>query len=800
MVNLLARKSSYLVVASLASLALALCQCSSDPAPQPPAETNDLSGGPGVNVSVEAVGDAFNVNTTSGIRFRYDLGTGEWSAADSNGETVINRAYASQTTDYGAGLTIQHSDGDQVTGRTTTETDVTDELGKGHSIIVHSHWVANGKPWKPDMDQIFTFYPNQRFFTVQLQASCLSNVCAALNTNELVPIAVGAPAPGSYVHPAGAAKDRRLVDAPWDNDGWARWDNVDLTRPGANASGTSWEVTAIHNVATKKGVIFGSIDHDWWKTGIDYTVDGANGQLASSSGVGLAVTAGKTEPDKSCAGTYATYCVAGTHDTVPHASKAGATVASPRVFVGLFDDWRRGLESFGWANNRVMTQAGKAPLQWNGGTLFGWMTYGAYKDSPNASTSYDNIAGISDKLKSMMDGGFKNQSGTAYLLLDAWSDPQNTQKIKDKAHANGQKIGTYWGWACLLDGTTDLKSNYGGGYTYDQVVVKDPRTGTPIRGKFHDYVFDMTHPQVQKNVQWNLTTYFGAAWDEVKIDFLSDCAREGTHYDPAASGTSAYNAFANMVRNAAAANPNTFFYASIAPLFPAGYTHSRRIACDAEGQLNDTLGKPYSNYGSTEYELNALTFGWWISPSLFQYNDGDELAMNRWGTTSAYNAYWPQLNTIGRAITGTLIDSNDYTNFTGYGAKALEISRGAFTNASVVEVAKRGKSFIPISGDTGRVVAAVDQGAQASERFYSAPLSGAAPTAADPAYLAVFNYDRSKPSAPTTITALDVGLRAGTEYGLYDVTSGASAPAGRHKDAFPLPSLPAGTARLYQVY
>jgi hypothetical protein len=93
----------------------------------------------------------------------------------------------------------------------------------------------------------------------------------------------------------------------------------------------------------------------------------------------------------------------------------------------------------------------------------------------------------------------------------------------------------------------------------------------------------------------------------------------------------------------------------------------------------------------------------------------------------------------------------------------------------VNKVAARGKSFIPVNGTVGYISSTAadgwaNPGSQASDRFYS-PSSAATPSASDPTYIALFNFDESA-SSTKTIDLGNVGLSATTPYHVVDYTAG----------------------------
>jgi hypothetical protein len=713
----------------------------------------------GVTVSPYGSGSGFNVSTTSGLAFSYNLSSGRWSLTSASGTTVIRQAYAAVSVD-GYGYLTSDS---YTSRRKSSQAEVTDVLGHGVQIFVD-----NTMAGRPTLRQQFTFYPAESFFTVQ----AVVWGSGTLASNWMGPLVVGTGS-GEYVTPGGAAADRRLWDVPFDNDEWVRYDSRTLASAG-DFSGTSYEVTALYENGGKNGVVIGSITHDFWKTGLYYAVDHTSAVVKS-----LNVWGGAATRDQ--AGSQPTYGKDGTHDNFgwSHTKMRSGTLTSPRVFVGAYADWRRGMERYGWANGQI-----KPPLTWPGATpsLFGWMSWAAY-GAKQTYMNLDNLTGVSNKLKTLQAAGFQN-NGTAYMFIDAGYNGDATALVQ-MIHANGQKAGTYF-TPCMTyssDPTRTYTVN-GTTYTYGQIMLKDPN-GQPISHKSGSWVLDPTHPATRDMVANKLNAIINQGWDEVKLDFLTDCSLEGSHFEASASGIQAYNEIMSLIDSTVAASPNAathplFLYSSIAPLFPGGYTHSRRISCDVQGHLNDVMGASspsYPHFGSIEYMLNSLSGGWWLSPYVFAFNDGDEMALNQWilnGKT--YPEAWAKTHVVAAAISGGIfLDASDYNNATFFSR-----SSAALTNPLVNQVAARGKSFIPVNGNLGYISSTAadgwaNPGSQASDRFYS-PSSSATPTASDPTYIAIFNFDQSSPSTKT-IALANVGLSSTTSYHVIDYTAGGTALA-----------------------
>jgi autotransporter-associated beta strand protein len=175
-----------------------------------------------------------------------------------------------------------------------------------------------------------------------------------------------------------------------------------------------------------------------------------------------------------------------------------------------------------------------------------------------------------------------------------------------------------------------------------------------------------------------------------------------------------------------------FVSASIAPLFPYNYAHSRRIACDTAHSIADTA-----------YEMQSVTYGWWMSGRLYQFNDPD--LMQFAGATPNEN----QSRLISGAVSGTLfLNSDDLTSGTGQ-----NLALNCLTNAAINAVARIGQTFRPVEGNTG--ISATDMLVMQDGTNW---------------YLAVFNYTSG--ATNKTVDFTRAGIPPST-CGALDLWSGA---------------------------
>ena len=83
---------------------------------------------------------------------------------------------------------------------------------------------------------------------------------------------------------------------------------------------------------TREGLVIGSVEHYTWKTGVRYSTSGNQkvNRLECFGGISHRVT-----HDIDATGAKA------------HGIISGTKLKSPKLLIGMFDDWREGLEAYG---------------------------------------------------------------------------------------------------------------------------------------------------------------------------------------------------------------------------------------------------------------------------------------------------------------------------------------------------------------------------------------------------------------------------------------------------------------------
>ena len=490
----------------------------------------------------------------------------------------------------------------------------------------------------PTMRQYFTLDQTDSFLVR------VDMVGTNLSANWMGPVVVdttGGVDIGSY-------GDDRALCVPFDNDGFVSYNAMPI-----NNTGVSYEVGAFYDNSSRNGLVVGSVTHDVWKTGIYFY--GANNKLNQMN-----VYGGATAPA----------------DVMSHGSVMGNTISSPTMFVGFGSDWRQVMENFAAENTNFVPR-----MAWTNGVPFGWNSWGVLQQN----ITYTDAVAVSDFFHTNLEpNGFTN-GGTVYINLDAFWNNLNSfqlQSFVNHCHALGQKAGIYFGPFVWFGSVTNATNTFVEGsanqYRYSDLLLR----GTNGNAESVDggLALDPTHPADKDLINYYVNLYTNYGFDYIKLDFLSHGALEGVHYDTnATTGIEAYNeGMSNVLQ---AINGCMFVSESIAPLFPYQYADSRRIACDAQTSL----------IGNTAYTMNSVTYGWWLD-DLYQFNDPDIMVFNGYGATTNEN----QSRLISGAITGIFLDGDDLTSSNGQQAADT-----CLTNASINAVARVGRSFTPVEGNTG---------------------------------------------------------------------------------------------------
>jgi len=591
------------------------------------------------------------------------------------------------------------------------------QVTSGTTAAAHAFTIRSTSPGKPVLLQHIVIPDREPWISIEAE---LEGTASDVGTRHFDAVLLQ----GANAVQLKQGADLRVLHVPFDNDMWFRFKSELVRDIKEGETFSSNEVTAIYDNESRQGIVLGSIDHSTWKTAID--IHAGKGQIG-----GLDIYGGISSPNG---------VRSDTHDTVPHGVVSGRRVVSPRIFIGSFSDWRDGLDAYGRANAAV-----HPPLVWPAGIPMGWNSW--------AADDQRYLGAAAFMRDTLVPQGF-GRNKVAYINLDAfWSRLDAVQladavaTIKAMRGSNGTRFepGIYWTpfayWSDDLDAWVE---GTGMKYRYRDILLKAP-DGSLLPEVDGGRPIDPSHPGTRARTSYFLKQFEQMGFAYLKLDFLSHGALEGKHFDPAVqTGIEAYN---EGMKQIADANGNRMFLSlSIAPLFPSGYGHARRISCDTKGHI--------AGDQSTEYMLNSLTYGWWTSKNLY-IADPDHVVLGEKADMGARTVTEGRSRLLSAIVSGGMIlDSSRLAD----DPQGRELAHEVYDNRNLFAVADEGKAFRPVEGDTGDRAAAA----------FSRP-------SAHGVYVAVFNYDdKQGHDMALPIGRIDPSLASALAVAVTDVATGQS--------------------------
>lgn len=505
-----------------------------------------------------------------------------------------------------------------------------DQQGKGRVFKIH----YTGKDL-PTLVQSFYVSPDKDYilteFTLESTNELQSNYMAPVHVDRLPSIVT--------------SDDNRALFVPFDNDKWVRFQSHPLTFDQL----VSYEVSAIFNNTSRKGLVVGSIEHDHWKTAVEMESDKV-GKLTTLR----------------CYGGVANEL---TRDNKPHGALKGNKIKSPKVLIGFFDDWRTGMEAYADANATVAP-----PKPWTKAVPFGWNSWGVLQ----FNLTYDKAIEVSDFFRDhLQNNHFVNPDNTVVIGLDSgWNSFSEEQLMAfvRRCKENGQIAGVYWTPYTDWGRDPERVMNDAPDYRYKDAYLY--ANGQP-QNLDNAYALDPTHPAVEARMKKTSDLFRRCGFEYVKMDFMTHGALEADqwHRPEITTGIQGYNYGMQLLNKYFG---DLFINLSISPIFPAQYAQSRRIACDAWNKIKDT-----------EYTMNAVSYGWWID-RVYQFNDADHIVLK--DATEGEN----RARVTSSVITGLYIAGDDFSK--DGPAEGKERAANYLTNSAINAMAK-GVSFRPVEGN-----------------------------------------------------------------------------------------------------
>ncbi|MEE0907740.1 MAG: alpha-galactosidase, partial [Muribaculaceae bacterium] len=443
-----------------------------------------------------------------------------------------------------------------------------------------------GKSGQNDLEQNIYIYENLPYILVEASVIASSGTTSS---TKICPIVSETTTTLSVL----GSSNNRVYNMPFANDNWATFNTVTWE---VGQQVISCEATALFNNDSRKAIVLGSVDHSTWKSAVYVTPNGSNRlrKLTAEAGY-ISERTWDIVKDKA--------------SSERHGAVKGAKVSSPRFMLGVFDDWRTGMETYADANAVLCPK-----YVWDKDeSLFGWQSWGGMEFGLNYTSAMSVLDFFERELKPV---GFFNKQGRCHLVLDSgWSalSDEQLRKYADRCKELGFVAGiyttpfTYWGGEDAV-----LNNNEWEGGRLGEMVLK---TGGKYR-HINGWSLDPTHPAVKEWNRRTLQKFRDLGFEFVKIDFMNNGSQEAdSWYDPnITTGMMAYNYGMDYIKEFCGDNMIIDF--SIAPIFP-NKAHVRRIGCDAWGELNNSM-----------YTLNCIQGSWWLD-RLYTFNDPDHMCMSK---------------------------------------------------------------------------------------------------------------------------------------------------------------------------
>ncbi|WP_202909823.1 alpha-amylase family protein [Mucilaginibacter pedocola] len=558
---------------------------------------------------------------------------------------------------------------------------VNDKIGKGLCLTVkHSDSKRN-----ISITQQFKLYNGKQYALVNVSATSAGKPIETRNISALA------------LSPAGKGKlfipgtEPRILDVPFDNDDWTPTLQRHWSKAGEDKTkGISYEFLAVYDQLKNSGLIIGSINHDFWKTGLSYQTAAEAGYVDSLNVFGGVATADNPALKSAYGG------LDGTHDHTLHGTMLGQTVNSATIYLCASDNLHEAFKDYGRVNsiiNGARTWQAPAPVYWNSFGVEGVLGYEKVMMPPA-------VYQISDFIKSM-----PNFSAYAKPVLSVDSYDQGlytTEVLKaigEYGAKNGQQIGFYfspfamWSWKnntknAKIPGTNQpLESALLHGKDGKPILYKD--------GDWGAYALDPTHPGVRLSIIQQLKKAKAINAKFLKIDFLTAGALESTtrYNAKVRTGMQAYNYGMQMLRQLCDSimGKGIFITQAISPLFPHQYAHTRFVSTDVYSHLRDDQ-KGFPGWGSTESSLAAGSHLGWMQGTLFPYTNLDVAIMKNFQRNPDLNEQEIKVRLYAMMVMGSILgDGSDYRN-----PIAAFRAQEFLNNKNIAKYFSNPKAFIPI--------------------------------------------------------------------------------------------------------
>ena len=314
-----------------------------------------------------------------------------------------------------------------------------------------------------DLTQTFSFAEGRDWFTTRVTLHSPEGVA----TNAVSPLVIA----------DGKLQNMRyrwshVLEVPYDNDGW-----VQFAIKNTGEETASYEVGALFTPDDGGGLVLGSLEHGLWKSAV---FTGGSRHTVRD----LHLICGAVDPRQG---------------TEPHGTVSGESVSSALAFIGVFGNWKEGMNAYARANTEVTPKRTAVTDQ----VPFGWNSWG----SVQTALSHEIAVGTSDYFKEVLQPAW-GEGKTVYINLDSYWDNLSAEQLRDfvdHCHRNGQKVGLYTGPFVMWWDDYGMSVSHVPGtdnaLTYQDIRLKK-RDGTYYGNELDGCVpLDVTHPGTKLHVR-----------------------------------------------------------------------------------------------------------------------------------------------------------------------------------------------------------------------------------------------------------------------------------------------------------
>ena len=481
-----------------------------------------------------------------------------------------------------------------------------------------------------------------------------------LQTNRIIPIKEGKV---NLTYPS-----KRILNVPFDNDLKSFYKSEKVS---PIIKGTSAYVTSIYDSSQKSnnGFTIGFLQHNIWKSGIQYTHD----TISAILGINGPIL---------------------TRDIEPHGIVNVTQI--PHIFLSVNEDWRNGMEDYAIKISDFLsyTLGDQKPIA-------GWNSLAENVNKLGRPT-LQRLVNSSDLFDRLPISNYNIEIGGDFFYNLSTTD---TDKWIDIAHSHHQRASIHISPFIIYDynndyidcGSTPCEQNSSYCWKFNEVILKNSQgipmqplsyTGTKVAN-----ILDVSHPITECIIEYRSLKAKLLLYDSMKLDYINVAAYEGNYFNKkiAPTGMGAYSYGLSLIDEYFSSIFNVNFAISL-PLPPPKNIQSRRHGCD-------------QMFGAVVYSMNQYAGGWWLNkfyqlhPDLVTF-EGDFWFDPKYENVSSILSM-DDKGRIAKAIVygGIFKNGDDLQNKTN---NALVLKY--FNNSKIMNMWKLKPNFKPLSWDDNYIL------------------------------------------------------------------------------------------------